>query len=107
MNATPSQETSAQQGDSLVGSSAWLAGEVLRMPPLAVLHYEVARAWWPQYVGIPWMQKLASKYFAWKTRRVIARFRAADERRKAVDALKRYSSANDGSDRRASTEKNP
>jgi hypothetical protein len=83
-------------GNKRVGTGDLLAEDVLTMTPVAVLHYEVARAWWPQFVSVGWMQTLASKYFAWKTRRIIARFRALDAMKKRVEA-RRTSSANSDS----------
>ena len=50
--------------------------EVLAMSPQAILHYEVAKAWWPAYVSNPVLQELAGRWFAWKAKRITARFRA-------------------------------
>lgn len=38
------------------------------------LEYEIAGTWWTQYIGIPWLQNLASLYFVRKVKRKIARY---------------------------------
>ena len=87
LNAASAHAPSESAGPAkVVGCGDWLAEDVLTMTPVAVLHYEVARAWWPQFVSVGWMRALASKYFAWKTRRIVARFRALDAMKKRVEA---------------------
>lgn len=44
-----------------------------------IIHYEIARAWWPQYISAKWAQGLCSRYFAWKADRIFARFKAMRE----------------------------
>jgi len=83
-------EKSAGFGDGL-------AEDVLTMTPVAVLHYEIACAWWPQFVSVGWMQALASKYFAWKTRRIVARFRALAAMKKRVYARRAFSAGRERS----------
>lgn len=59
--------------------------EVFALSDEEVLHYEVVRAWWPQFVSWPWAQRLASRYFAWKTSRITKRFRAMEAMMDRVD----------------------
>lgn len=44
-----------------------------------IVHYEIARAWWPQFVSAKWAQRLCSWYFAWKADRIFARFKTMRE----------------------------
>ncbi len=37
-----------------------------KITPLQALDYEVASSWWVGHVSIRWVQRLASRYFAWK-----------------------------------------
>lgn len=60
--------------------------DALTMSPEAVLHYEICKAWWPQFVSHKWAQYLAGKYFAWKTNRIVARFKRLALRKRLVDA---------------------
>lgn len=39
-----------------------------------MLDYEVFSSLWPAWIPWPWLQKLASRYFAWKVNRKLARF---------------------------------
>jgi hypothetical protein len=36
--------------------------------------YEIAASLWAKHLSLPWAQRLAGKYFAWKTRRKYARY---------------------------------
>lgn len=63
--------------------------DVLTMSPHAILHYEIARAWWTQFVSIPWMQDLAGRYFAWKAKRIADRFLRLAAMKRRVDAARK------------------
>lgn len=39
------------------------------------LDYEIRSSWWASWVGIGWVQQLAGRYFAWKTKRKYVRYR--------------------------------
>lgn len=44
-------------------------------PLLVFLDYEIRSSWWASWIGWDWGQKLAGKYFAWKTNRKYARYK--------------------------------
>lgn len=52
-----------------------------------ILEYEAAASWWAKDVGWPPLQKLASRYFAWKVNRKYRRYLAAVEQRKQLGLL--------------------
>lgn len=41
------------------------------------LDYEIRSSWWASWISIGWMQELSGKYFAWKTSRKVARYKAS------------------------------
>ena len=41
------------------------------------LYYEISSSWWASWISIKWMQELSAKYFAWKTSRKFARYKAS------------------------------
>jgi hypothetical protein len=69
----------AEREDFMSTQKDCLFRDTLRISDEQILRYEIARAWWPQFVSISWMQRLASMYFAWKTKRISARFRELGE----------------------------
>ena len=49
-----------------------------------VLKYEIGSSWWASYVSWPFLQSIASAYFAWKIKRKYKRYLEAIERAKRV-----------------------
>jgi hypothetical protein len=37
--------------------------------------YEIGGSWWASWVGYPPLQRIVSKYFAWKASRKLARYK--------------------------------
>ncbi len=60
------------------------------MTPQEILDYEVAASWWVEWISLPFLQELASKYFAWKVNRKYARYLRMLERKRFVAHIKAY-----------------
>lgn len=65
--------------DSMKNENVQFEKSVFSLSKLDIIHYEIARAWWPQFVSAKWAQRLCSRYFAWKAERIFARFNAMRE----------------------------
>lgn len=53
-----------------------------------LLNYEIRGSWWPQYIGIGWMQVLVGKYFARKIDRKVRRMERSLQMKDAVQKWK-------------------
>jgi hypothetical protein len=62
-----------EHGLLLVESEKREIANCLPNPKSFLLNYEILGSWWPQYIGIGWMQALAGKYFARKIDRKCSR----------------------------------
>lgn len=60
---------------------------VLNLPVEAILEYEVARAGWTGFIAWPWLQDLASRFMAWRVKRIKARFEAVLARKAVYDRI--------------------
>lgn len=58
--------------------------KALDMTAEEILAYEVQASWWASWVSNDTLQSLAGVYFAWKVKRIVARFRAIKETRARV-----------------------
>ncbi len=54
-----------------------------RPPVMSIEHlmlYEISSSWWARGISNDWLQNLAARYFAWKTKRKYARYKQHIER---------------------------